>query len=43
MAQEFKAANVGLSGIGAQSHFGDETNPDPVAIKVSLRFSLIHH
>nr|ACC86116.1 multi-functional cellulase [Ampullaria crossean]AHB33335.1 multi-functional cellulase [Ampullaria crossean] len=27
--QQFKAANVGLYGLGAQCHFGDESDPEP--------------
>ncbi|KAK7104980.1 uncharacterized protein [Littorina saxatilis] len=35
-AQRFKAANVGLYGMGVQCHFGDERMPDPHAIKRRL-------
>ena len=36
-AQQVKAANVGLYGIGAQCHFGNEEQPDEGGIKVSPR------
>ncbi|XP_076443038.1 anti-sigma-I factor RsgI6-like [Babylonia areolata] len=35
-AQQFKSANVGLYGLGAQCHFGDEENPDTNGIKQRL-------
>ena len=35
--QQVKAANVGLYGIGAQCHFGNEEQPDEGGIKVSPR------
>nr|KAG5712883.1 hypothetical protein BaRGS_007480 [Batillaria attramentaria] len=35
-ARQFKAANVGLYGLGAQTHFGDEQQPDPPIIKQRL-------
>ncbi|KAK7104256.1 anti-sigma-I factor RsgI6-like [Littorina saxatilis] len=35
-AKEFKAANVGLYGMGAESHFGVDQEPDPAAIKDRL-------
>ncbi|PVD26376.1 hypothetical protein C0Q70_14050 [Pomacea canaliculata] len=34
--KQVKAANVGLYGLGAQCHFGEETNPDPAGIKQRL-------
>ena len=33
-AQQVKAAYVGLYGMGAQCHFWDEVEPNPVLIKV---------
>nr|KAG5689400.1 hypothetical protein BaRGS_017918 [Batillaria attramentaria] len=34
--QQFKDADVGLYGMGAQCHFGDETEPSPALIKQRL-------
>ncbi|XP_046557975.1 anti-sigma-I factor RsgI6-like isoform X1 [Haliotis rubra] len=35
-AIRFKNANVGLGGVGAQCHFGDNVEPDPTLIKEHL-------
>ena len=40
-AKQFKAANVGLYGIGVQCHFGNEQEPNAAVIKVKSLICLL--